>query len=77
MSAVYEITNNNIMIGQLVSTSHQYGGVLTSLIQLLVEIHNSFIDKYREIFPKKQSRYSKINTKNNNMYLYRINIEVY
>ena len=52
----YEITNFNTLIGKLLSTSHGGVGILTSLIQLLVGIHNSFIDKYREIFPKKNLR---------------------
>ena len=57
MSGIYDVTIINTLIRQLVSTSQQSVGVLTSIIQLLVKIHNSFIDKYRETFPKKQFRY--------------------
>ena len=60
MCSIYEITVTNTLVSQLVTTSHQSVGVLTSLIQLLVKIHNSFVDIYRQTFPNKQSRYSKI-----------------
>ena len=52
MFYIVDITNSNTRIGQLVSTSGQSVGTLTSLIQLLLLIHNSFIDTYRETFPE-------------------------
>ncbi|KAI6651577.1 E3 ubiquitin-protein ligase [Oopsacas minuta] len=51
MGVIHYITNNNTRIGQLLSTSHQKG-ILTSLINLLVNIHNSFISKYTESYPE-------------------------
>ena len=57
MFAMNALTNDNTRIRQLLTTSHQNVGILTSLTQLLVEIHNSFISKFRDTFPKKQLRY--------------------
>ena len=45
------VTNTNTRVGSLISTSHNEG-ILTSLINILVNIHNSFITAYTQLSPE-------------------------
>ena len=50
------VTNSNTRVGSLISTSHNEG-ILTSLINILVNIHNSFITAYTQLSPE-SNRYA-------------------
>ena len=45
---IRQVTNTNTRVGSLMSTSH-HKGILTSLIHILVTIHNSFIAAYAQL----------------------------
>ena len=54
------VTHSNTRIGMLLSTAHQKG-ILSSLINILVLIHNSFVIEYTQLFPE-SNKYATDNT---------------
>lgn len=54
------VTHSNTRIGMLLSTAHEKG-ILSSLINILVLIHNSFVIEYTQLFPE-SNKYATDNT---------------